>query len=135
MEPSREAVIIFDGVCNLCSHSVQFIIRHDHRHVFNFAAAQSNAGRALVMQIGLNPDKLETVVLLKDGQAYIRSDAALEIAKDLDWPWPALRVLRIIPRFFRNQLYELVARNRYRWFGKKTYCMIPTDDLKSRFIE
>lgn len=130
-----ERIVIFDGVCNLCSRSAQFIIRHDSRHVFKLATAQSMAGRTLLLDLGLDPEKLETFVLLKEGRAYLRSDAALAIAKDLDWPWCALKMLRIIPRLLRDPFYNMVARNRYRWFGRKDRCMIPTDDIRSRFIE
>ncbi|MGH8553730.1 MAG: thiol-disulfide oxidoreductase DCC family protein, partial [Methylococcales bacterium] len=118
-----------------CSHSAQFILQHDRRRAFKLATAQSSAGRALLTDRGLNPEKLETFVLLKEGRTYVRSDAALEIAEELDWPWRMLGTLRIIPRLLRNPLYDVIARNRYRWFGKKDSCMTPTDDIKSRFVE
>lgn len=129
-----ERVVIFDGVCNLCSTTAQFVILRDSRSRFMFAAAQSVAGRGLLEECGIDPDRLETFVLRKGGRTYVRSDAALEIAKELDWPWPLLAVLRIVPRIFRDWIYDLVARNRYRWFGKKDACMIPGADIKSRFI-
>jgi len=130
-----ELIIIFDGVCNLCSRSVRFILRHDCRRTFKLATAQSTAGRALLSDHGLDPDKLETFVLLKKGEVYVRSDAALEIAKELDWPWRGLRTLRLVPRVCRDPLYNVIARNRYRWFGKKERCLIPTDDIRTRFID
>ena len=131
----QEQIVIFDGVCNLCSHSAQFILRHDRLHAFKLATAQSATGRALLIDRSLDPDELETFVLLKQGRIYVRSDAALEIAKELDWPWRALAVLRVIPRMFRDPLYNVVARNRYRWFGKMDQCMVPTEEIRSRFVE
>ncbi len=123
-------IVIFDGLCNLCSNSVRFIIRHDRQGVLKFAAAQLATGRALLIQYGMNPQQLETFVLVKAGRVYVRSNAALQIAAERDGPWPALRVLCVIPRPLRDSLYSLVARNRYRWFGKQDRCMIPTDDIK-----
>jgi predicted DCC family thiol-disulfide oxidoreductase YuxK len=130
-----EPIVIFDGVCNLYSHSAQFIIRHDRHATFKLATTQSTVGRDLLTRCGMNPDQLETFVLLKDGQVYVRSDAALQIAQELDWPWRVLGAFRFIPRALRDSLYNLVARNRYRWFGKKDRCMVPTDEIRSRFIE
>jgi len=133
--PGTERVVIFDGVCNLCSATARFVIRHDPRARFKFAAAQSARGRALLRESGVDPERLETFVLRKDGRTYVRSDAALEIAKELVWPWRALGVLRIVPRAPRDRIYDLVARNRYRWFGRKDACMVPTEDIESRFLE
>ena len=131
----KEKIVIFDGVCNLCTYSAQFILRHDRGRAFKLATAQSATGRTLLVKYGLDPEKLETFVLLKQERIYVRSMAVLEVAKELDWPWRALRVLRVIPRMFRDPLYSIVARNRYRWFGKKDRCMVPSEDIKSRFVE
>lgn len=128
-------IVIFDGLCKLCSRSVRFILRHDRRGVFKFLPAQSAPGRALLIQCGMNPEQLETFVLVGDGRVYVRSNAALAIAAELDWPWRALRFLRVVPRPLRDSLYSSVARNRYRWFGKRDRCLIPTDDMTSRFVE
>jgi predicted DCC family thiol-disulfide oxidoreductase YuxK len=128
-------IVIFDGVCNLCSASAQFIVRNDRRHAFMLASAQSAAGRQLLVNNGFDPGQLDTFVLLTDGKLFVRSDAALRIAQELDWPWRALALLRMVPRFLRNALYDLVARNRYRWFGKKNQCMIPSAAIKARFLE
>lgn len=130
-----ERIVIFDGVCNLCSTTAQFIVRRDAQGRFRFAAAQSAKGRALLIESGVDPDRLETFVLRKDGHIFVRSDAALEIAKELDGLWPVLVVLRMVPRALRDWMYDVVARNRYRWFGKKQECMIPGADIQSRFIE
>lgn len=134
-ETSAARVVVFDGVCNLCSSTARFIIRHDHEARFRLAVAQSAKGRALLAESGVDPDRLETFVLRKDGRIYVRSDAALEIARELGWPWRTFVILRIIPRTLRDGMYDVIARNRYRWFGRKDECMVPTADIKSRFLE
>ena len=131
----QEQIIIFDGVCNLCSASVRFIIKRDKGFNFKFVTVQSEPGKSLLEEHGLNPDCIDTMLLVKEGAAYNRSDAALEISRGLDGLWPILVVLKIIPKFIRNGLYTIIANNRYKWFGKKEACLIPTPDIKSRFIE
>jgi predicted DCC family thiol-disulfide oxidoreductase YuxK len=127
-------VVIFDGVCNLCEQSVNFIIRHDRNGRFRFVSAQSETGRVLQQHYGVDAMADETVILIKDGKAYTRSDAAMEIARDLDDAWQWLAVGRFVPARIRNPLYSAIARNRYRWFGKKDQCLMPDADIKSRFI-
>lgn len=131
---SDHPIIVFDGECNLCESSVQFVIRRDKDAKFKFASAQSEAGQKLQEQYGLDSIQSGTMILVQDGKAYTKSDAALRIAGELDGPWKAMSVFRIVPRFLRNGVYGIVARNRYRWFGKKDECMIPTPDLKERFL-
>ena len=131
----QEQIIIFDGVCNLCSASVRFIIKRDKGFNFKFVTVQSEPGKVLLEEHGLNPDCIDTMLLVKEGAAYTRSDAALEISRGLDGLWPILVVLKIIPKFIRNGLYTIIASNRYKWFGKKEACLVPTPDIKSRFIE
>lgn len=129
-------VLFFDGVCNLCNSAVQFVIRHDRRGAVRFASLQSAAGRAAVAAVrqryGRVPDSL---IFLDEGQYFIESDAALRVAPYLDGGWGSLRWLRIFPRFLRDFVYRIVSRNRYRWFGKKDACMLPTPALKSRFLD
>jgi len=132
---SDEQIVVFDGVCNLCSRSAHFILRNDRSRVFKLATAQSAIGRQLLADAGIDPDNVETFVLVRAGHAYFRSDAALEVVNKLDWPWRALKILRFIPRALRDPVYRLVARNRYRWFGRKATCMVPTNDIRSRFLE
>jgi predicted DCC family thiol-disulfide oxidoreductase YuxK len=126
-------VILFDGVCNLCNQSVQFIIQKDPSGKFTFAALQSSFGKQLLENYQL-PPRTYSVILIKNSKVYQRSSAALEIAKQLTGLWPLLYGLIIVPPFIRNAVYDWIARNRYRWFGRKDECMIPTPELKSRFL-
>lgn len=128
------AVVLFDGVCNLCNGSVQFIVRHDPAGRFRFASLQSEAGQALLLRHGMDPADLFSVVLVEGGRAYSRSDAALRIAGGLPGAWKAAGALRAVPRPLRDLVYGWVARNRYRWFGKQDACMIPTPELRARFL-
>jgi predicted DCC family thiol-disulfide oxidoreductase YuxK len=130
----RPAIILFDGHCNLCNASVQFVIRRDRRGRFKFAALQSEAGRALLKKAGGGEVTLDSVLLIADGKVYQRSAAALRIARRLDGCWPALFVFIIIPPPLRDCIYTWIARNRYRWFGRREECMVPTEELKGRFI-
>jgi predicted DCC family thiol-disulfide oxidoreductase YuxK len=132
MRPSH--IVIFDGVCVLCESSVRFIIKHDKAGLFKFAAAQSDMGRKLLTQLGVEAMASQTLILVKDGKAYQKSDAALEIAGSLDGPWKALAVFKIIPRWLRDPIYSIMARQRYRWFGRNEACMIPDDPFKDRFL-
>jgi predicted DCC family thiol-disulfide oxidoreductase YuxK len=126
--------VLFDGECNLCNGTVQFIIKRDRRSRFRFAALQSEAGKAMLQEHRLPPEALDTIVLIADGRAYTRSNAALGIARRLDGLWPLCYAAVVIPRFLRNRVYDLIARNRYRWFGKREECMVPTPELRRRFM-
>lgn len=126
--------MLFDGVCNLCNGSVQFIVRHDPAGRFRFASLQSEAGQALLRRHGMDPGDLFSVILVEDGRVYSRSDAALRIARGLSGGWRAAGALRVVPRPLRDLVYGWVARNRYRWFGKQEACMIPTPELRARFL-
>lgn len=127
-------LILFDGVCNFCDRSVQFIIRHDRRGYFHFAALQSEAGQAVLAAYGLPQGGFDTFILLQKGRVYKRSGAALRVARNLDGLWPVLYAFIIVPPFIRDLVYKIIARNRYRWFGKKDQCMIPTPEVRSRFL-
>ena len=133
-----EAIILFDGVCNLCSATVRFVIARDPHARFRFAALQGHAARRLLAERGLpapaaaEPD---SIIVLTGGGALERSDAALAVAAGLRFPWPLLGVFRVVPRGLRDWLYRIVARNRYRWFGKADACMVPTPELRARFID
>ena len=129
------AVVLFDGVCNLCNHSVQFILQRDPHGYFRFASLQSPVAQHLLRTHGLSPNRLESVILIEAGRAYSHSDAALRIASHLGSAWPALGVLWIVPRFVRDGIYNWIAANRYRWFGKREECMLPTPELRQRFLE
>jgi predicted DCC family thiol-disulfide oxidoreductase YuxK len=127
-------ILLFDGVCNLCSGAVRFVIRHDPRGRFRFAALQSETGRRLLVRHGLPPDALDTFVLIEGESCFTRSDAALELARRLGGAGRALAILRLVPRPIRDAAYGLVVRNRYRWFGKSDRCMVPTPELARRFL-
>lgn len=131
---SKNPVIFFDGVCNLCNGSVQFIIRNDKKGYFHFASLQSEEAEKILSKHDIKASESNTILLLKDGQILTKSDAALEIARDLDGGWKTLKVLKILPRSLRNWVYDLLARNRYTWFGRQDQCMIPDPSLTGRFL-
>jgi predicted DCC family thiol-disulfide oxidoreductase YuxK len=128
-----ESVVLFDGVCNLCSGSVQFVIKRDPTAMFKFASLQSDFGQHQLERFGLNRDSFHSIILIKGDNLFERSDAALEITRHLTGGWPLLYGFKIIPRFVRDGIYKLIGRNRYKLFGKKDACWIPTAELKSRF--
>ncbi|MCO5285378.1 MAG: DCC1-like thiol-disulfide oxidoreductase family protein [Chitinophagaceae bacterium] len=128
-----KSVVLFDGVCNLCNGFVQFIIRRDKKDRFRFASLQSPEGQELLSEFPGN-ESLKTIILIEDGRIYKRSTAALRVARRLPGFWPAFYGLIIIPAPLRDYMYNIVARNRYRWFGKKQECMIPTPELKAKFL-
>jgi predicted DCC family thiol-disulfide oxidoreductase YuxK len=127
-------LILFDGVCNLCSALVQFVIRHDPAAKFRFAAIQSETGREIFQTHGLDPEDLKTFVFIADGKIFLRSDAAIEVVARFGAAWSILRVFRLVPRILRDSIYSTIARNRYRWFGRKEVCMVPTPELKERCL-
>jgi predicted DCC family thiol-disulfide oxidoreductase YuxK len=127
-------IVLFDGVCNLCNGSVQFILKRDSQVRFRFASLQSEAGRSLLVEHGLDPDALSSVVVIEGGRVWQESSAALRIARHLPGAWKLLRVFTVIPRPLRDAVYRLIARNRYRWFGKSETCWLPTPELKGRFL-
>lgn len=127
-------IILFDGVCNFCDSSVQFIINRDPSGQYKFAPLQSEAGRKLLKEFCLE-DNLDSIVLIEDDKFYKKSNAALRICKNLNGAWRVLIVLKILPTPIRDFFYNIVARNRYKWFGKKESCMIPSNDIRSRFID
>jgi predicted DCC family thiol-disulfide oxidoreductase YuxK len=129
------SLVLFDGVCNLCNGVVQFVIARDPRGRFQFGALQSAAARRVIEEHGA-PDPLpDAIVLVEDGRLYTRSTAALRIARRLTFPWPLAAVFLAVPRPFRDRAYALVASRRYRWFGRRETCMVPTPELRARFIE
>jgi len=130
----KSPVLLFDGVCNLCNASVQWILKRDRKGVFKFAALQSDTGQELLRQFGFSEKNFDTVVLVTDGRIFTRADAALEIVQRIGGLWSLLAVFKIIPRPIRNTIYDWVARNRYRWFGKTEECMLPRPEWKERFV-
>ena len=138
MPTSAPDIIFFDGVCNLCNGFVQFVIRHDPKQHFRFAALQSEAAQALLAGQGVTSAMLGTepdsVLVLSGGRLYSHSTAVLRIARGLGGVWQLAGVGWVLPRPWRDALYRFVARNRYRWFGRQESCMLPTPELKSRFL-
>lgn len=131
--PNRH-IVIFDGVCNFCNGTVNFIIKRDTKGVFVFTPMHSQNGQSLIRQYNVSEIGADTILLIKSGKCYLRSDAALEITKDLSGLWFLFRALKVVPRQIRDYFYILFARNRYRLFGKKDTCMVPTPDVRNRFI-
>ena len=129
----KKPVILFDGVCNLCNSSVNFVIDRDPDGIFQFAALQSESASTLMERHGIGHG-LDTIVLLEDDRVYDRSTAALRIARRLNGGWPVLYVAIVIPKFLRDSVYRFIARNRYRWFGRSENCRVPTPALKARFL-
>ncbi len=134
--PKGKKIILFDGVCNLCEASVQFVIKYDKKDVFRFVALQSELGKEIIKHIGLESKNIDSVILYEPGIAYnYKSAAALEIAKNLGGFFHLGTVFKLIPNGLRNLLYDYIAKNRYQWYGKKESCLVPTIELKSKFLE
>lgn len=131
---AAHTIVIFDGVCSLCNTSVDFLLRHDRTGQLRFCAFQSDAGRALLAQHGMLTAP-ETVYVLDGGVLYTESTAILRLARHLQWPWRAAAILRLIPSPFRDPIYRWIARNRYRWFGKRDTCRVPTAEERERIQE
>lgn len=134
MSKKQHPILLFDGVCNLCNASVQWVIERDPHAKFRFASLQSETGQALLEQYKLPTDELNTVVLIDNEKAYTHSDVPLRIIGKLGGAWSLLSVFWIVPRPLRNAVYDWIASNRYRWFGKKEACWLPTPALKARFL-
>jgi predicted DCC family thiol-disulfide oxidoreductase YuxK len=134
MTENSPSIVLFDGVCNFCSASVNWIIRRDKRARFRFAPLQSATGERLQREHGLDPSAIDTMLLVDDGRAYLRSSAALRIVRDLSFPWPLLYAFIIVPAPIRDFFYTAFANRRYRWFGKKDDCMVPSQRVRDRFL-
>ncbi|ESU24821.1 hypothetical protein FEDK69T_03740 [Flavobacterium enshiense DK69] len=134
--PKNKKIILFDGVCNLCDATVQKVIKQDKNDTFRFVSLQSDLGKEIVRYIGVDPTKTDSIILYEPGQAYhIKAEAAFEIAKTIGGIYSLLGLFTIFPNWLTNFGYDFVARNRYKWFGKKESCMIPTPEIKSKFLE
>ena len=128
-------ILLFDGVCNVCNRAVQFVIRHDPPPGrFRFAALQSDAGRRVLAAHGLPEDMLASIVLVEGSRLSVRSSAALRLARLLGFPWSLLGILAVVPQALRDPAYDWFAHRRYRWFGKRATCMVPTPDVRARFL-
>lgn len=128
-------IILFDGVCNLCNGTVQFIIKRDKKGIFKFASLQSTIGQSLLKQFNLSTDTFHSFVYIKNNEYFTKSTAALSIAKELGGVWKLLYGFIIIPKFIRDSIYNLISKNRYKVFGKSETCMLPTTNIKERFLD
>jgi len=134
MEENKK-IILFDGVCNLCNGAVQFIIKRDRKDIFRYAALQSETGKKLIAERGIDTSKIDSIILIEPGVAYFtKSDAALYIGRNFGGLWKALVVFTWLPKSFRDFVYDIIAKNRYKWFGRKDACMIPTPELQAKFL-
>lgn len=130
-----EKIVLFDSVCNLCNSSVQFIIKHDKKGQFLFGSLQGNYGQETLRKFNLPTNEFNSFMLLEDGKLYTKSTGALRMLKHLGGAWSLLYAFIIVPKFIRDGVYNWVAKNRYKWFGKKEACWLPTPDLKARFLD
>jgi predicted DCC family thiol-disulfide oxidoreductase YuxK len=128
-------IVLFDGVCNLCNRSVQFLLKRDRRKQFLFASLQGKTGQEILKKFSLSANDFNSFILIEGDELYTRSTAVLRILRKLGGAWALLYVFIIIPPFIRNPVYNFIARNRYKWFGKKEECWVPTPELKQRFLE
>ena len=135
MDNSNHITVLFDGVCNLCNGTVQFVIKRDRAAIFRFASLQSDYAHTLLREVNLPANQLYSVIVIENGIAYQKSDAALRIARHLSGFWRWLYIFRFVPKFIRDGIYNFIATNRYRFFGKQDHCMIPTPELKARFVD
>jgi predicted DCC family thiol-disulfide oxidoreductase YuxK len=132
--PDEHPIIIFDGYCALCSGWANFVLRHDRRGAYRLLSAQSPLGRALYVHYGLHPQDYETNILIADGCAWFKSEGSIRMAEGLGWPWKLVGILRVLPQGLRDRLYEFVARNRLRFFGKRETCYVPDSSFADRFL-
>jgi len=126
-------IVLFDGECNFCDHSVQFIINRDKEAIFKFTSLQSDVGQEITRKYQV-PEHIDSIILVKDDKCYFKSAAALRICKHLSGGWKLFSVLSIIPKPIRDYFYDILAKNRYKWFGKKESCMIPLPEIRDRFL-
>ncbi|WP_338644660.1 DCC1-like thiol-disulfide oxidoreductase family protein [Flavobacterium sp. KS-LB2] len=134
--PKDKKIILYDGVCNLCDSAVQRIIKHDAKDVFRFVALQSDLGQKIIKHLGIDTQKTDSIILYQPGFAYYyKSEAVLEIAKDLSGLFYFGTLFSILPTSLNNHIYDYIAKNRYKWYGKKETCLIPTKELQAKFLE
>ena len=134
--PKNKKIILFDGVCNLCNDAVLKVIKHDTKNDFVFASLQSKSGQDIINHLKIDASKLDSIILYEPGVSYdVKSTAALNIMSAFGGIWSLSKILLFLPESFRNYVYDYIAKNRYKWFGKKESCMIPTAELKAKFLD
>jgi predicted DCC family thiol-disulfide oxidoreductase YuxK len=127
-------IILFDGICNLCNGAVQFVIKRDKKNLFRFASLQSEEAQQILKEHHCSLQRTDSFFLIENGKVFDRSTAALKVVQKLDGLWPLLYGLIVVPPFIRDGVYKIIAKNRYRWFGQKNTCMIPTPENKAKFL-
>lgn len=133
--PVNKKIILFDGVCNLCDSTVQFIIKRDKKDIYRFVALQSELGKQIIKHIGVDRSKTDSIILYEPGIAYYyKAEAAIKIAANLGGLFPLMNIFSILPKSLSNSVYDYIAKNRYKWYGKKDECMIPTPEMKAKFL-
>lgn len=135
MHPGTGPVVLFDGVCNLCNGTVQFLIRKDRQKKLRFASLQGEFGQRILHDAGLQKTDYASFLFLDNGNIYTHSTGALRVLSHLGGGWKILSCLRVVPRFIRDGVYHFIARNRYRWFGKRESCMVPDEGVRERFLD
>lgn len=130
----EQSIILFDGVCNLCNSAVNFVIKRDKKNLIRFAPLQSETAQVLLAKHKMHTKEIKSFIFIKNGKEYTQSTAALKVCRHLSGAWPALYALIIIPPFIRDGIYNWIAKNRYKWFGQKNECMIPTPELQAKFL-
>lgn len=134
-ENNYNEIILFDGVCNLCNGFVQFVLKNEQKKTIRFTSLQSKIGQKLVKEYQIDSQEMDSIVFIKDGKSYIKSRAVLSILNYLVFPWNVLVIFKWVPTPLSNMVYDLIARNRYRFFGKQESCWLPTPDFKMRFLD
>lgn len=132
---TNNPIILFDGVCNLCNRFVQFIIIRDPNARFKFASIQSESGQSILHKLNMSKSNFDSIVYFKENKYFVKSSAGLQILKDLGGPWQLFYVFILVPQFIRDLIYNFIAKKRYKLFGKRDTCMIPTPEIKQRFLE
>ncbi|TXC91255.1 thiol-disulfide oxidoreductase DCC family protein [Metabacillus litoralis] len=127
-------ILLFDGVCNLCNQTVQFIIRADKKELFKFTSLQSATGQSLLTKVQLPTSHFDSIVMIDNNQVYTKSTAALKVCKKLGGIWLFCYPLMLVPKPIRDAFYQMIAKNRYKWFGKSNHCMLPSPEIKKRFL-
>ncbi|MDX8290279.1 thiol-disulfide oxidoreductase DCC family protein [Metabacillus indicus] len=131
---THNKILLFDGVCNFCDGTVQFVLKHDKKEAFSFASLQSEAGQSLLRKHGLPLEDYDSFVYLEEGKVHTKSTAALRVLKELGGMYKALYLLIAVPKPTRDAVYMMIAKNRYKWFGKKDACTLPSKDVRKRFL-
>lgn len=133
-ENDQKPIVFFDGICNLCNGTIQFLLKRDKTEQFVFASLQSDAAKNILLQYNVKKIKMNSILLIEDGQVYDKSTAVLKICKHLNWPWNMMSVAKVLPLSFRDKIYDYIARHRYKWFGMKNTCTMMLPEYKNRFI-